>query len=71
MGIGSRRFLWICLQTISWEGHLSGAISGVVLAIIYRKRGPEDDRYFDDEDEDDDDDDDDYWDKEYFDQGRL
>ncbi len=27
--------------TISWEGHLSGAISGFLLAIIYRKEGPQ------------------------------
>ena len=27
--------------TISWEGHLSGAISGFLLAIIYREQGPQ------------------------------
>ncbi len=27
--------------TISWEGHLSGAISGLLLAIIYREQGPQ------------------------------
>lgn len=26
---------------ISWEGHLSGAISGVIFAIVYRKEGPQ------------------------------
>lgn len=26
---------------VSWEGHLSGAIVGVVLALLYRDRGPE------------------------------
>lgn len=26
---------------VSWEGHLSGAITGIVLAIIYRKEGPQ------------------------------
>lgn len=29
------------LQNISWEGHLGGAIVGVVLAILYRKEGPQ------------------------------
>lgn len=27
--------------TISWEGHLSGAISGFLIAIIYREEGPQ------------------------------
>lgn len=27
--------------SISWEGHLSGAISGLLLAIIFRKQGPQ------------------------------
>ena len=31
---------WIDV-TISWEGHLSGAISGFLLAIIYRDQGPQ------------------------------
>ena len=30
---------------ISWEGHLSGAITGIVLAFIYRKRGPQAPKY--------------------------
>ena len=30
---------------ISWEGHLSGAFVGVVLAWLYRRRGPVPDRY--------------------------
>jgi membrane associated rhomboid family serine protease len=25
---------------ISWEGHLAGGISGIVLAVLYRKQGP-------------------------------
>lgn len=54
-------------QHISWEGHLSGAIVGVTLAIILRKQGPqkEEHHWDDDEDEEDDDDDDNghhYWD---------
>ncbi|MEG2071002.1 MAG: rhomboid family intramembrane serine protease, partial [Bacteroidales bacterium] len=28
-------------QNISWEGHLSGAISGVILAVFYRHEGPQ------------------------------
>jgi hypothetical protein len=26
---------------VSWEGHLSGAVVGIVLAILYRDQGPE------------------------------
>ncbi len=28
-------------KNISWESHLSGAISGIVLALFYRKEGPQ------------------------------
>lgn len=27
--------------SISWEGHLSGAISGLLLAVLFRKQGPQ------------------------------
>jgi Uncharacterized membrane protein (homolog of Drosophila rhomboid) len=27
--------------TISWEGHLSGAISGLILAVVFRRQGPQ------------------------------
>ena|SRR5690554_3801512 len=27
--------------TISWEGHLSGAIGGLIVAVIFRKQGPQ------------------------------
>src|SRR5690554_2988618 len=27
--------------SISWEGHLSGAVSGLLLAVIFRKQGPQ------------------------------
>ena len=27
--------------TISWEGHLSGALSGLIIAVIFRKQGPQ------------------------------
>ncbi|MDR2979859.1 MAG: rhomboid family intramembrane serine protease [Bacteroidales bacterium] len=37
---------------ISWEGHLAGAISGVIAAIIYRNEGPKRKEYFPDEEED-------------------
>lgn len=30
---------------VSWEGHLAGAITGVVLAFVYRKRGPQAPKY--------------------------
>ena len=41
-------------QNISWEGHLSGAIIGVLLAVFLRKEGPQKEvHHWDDEDEDD------------------
>ena len=30
---------------ISWESHLMGAVTGIVLAVIYRKQGPERKKY--------------------------
>ncbi len=40
-------------ESISWEGHLAGTVAGVILAYVYRKKGPEDDKFFEeDEDED-------------------
>jgi len=30
---------------VSWEGHLSGLIVGVILAVLYRKRGPQSPKY--------------------------
>ena len=40
-------------QNISWEGHLSGAIIGVLLAIFLRKEGPQKEVYhWEDEDDD-------------------
>lgn len=30
---------------VSWEGHLSGLVSGVLLAFIYRKQGPQAPKY--------------------------
>lgn len=32
-------------ERISWEGHLSGMIVGVLLAVIYRRRGPQRPKY--------------------------
>ena len=53
-------------KNISWEGHLMGLISGLVLAVFYRKEGPQRKLYswdFEDEEEDDENDDDEnaYW----------
>lgn len=45
------------LQNISWEGHLSGAIVGTVLAFVYRKKGPQkEEHHWEDEDDEDSDD---------------
>lgn len=42
-------------KNISWEGHLSGLISGVLWAFIYRRKGPQKQIYFEDEEDDEDD----------------
>jgi len=36
---------------ISWEGHMAGAITGLILAFVFREKGPEDDKDFEDDDE--------------------
>ena len=41
-------------QNISWEGHLSGAIIGVLLAFSFKKEGPQKEVYHWDEDDEDD-----------------
>jgi len=46
-------------ERISWEGHLMGLLAGTILAIYFRKVGPQRPRY-DWEDEDDDDNEDPY-----------
>jgi len=42
-------------QNISWEGHLSGAIIGMVLALLLRKEGPQKEVHHWEEDDDSDD----------------
>lgn len=37
------QFSWFREINISWEGHLFGTLSGVALALFYRKEGPADD----------------------------
>lgn len=41
------------LQSISWEGHLSGAIVGIMLAFLFRKEGPQKEVHHWEEDEND------------------
>jgi len=40
--------------TISWEGHLSGAISGLLCAVIFRKQGPQSPKPEEEEDDEED-----------------
>ena len=34
-------FPWLPDDPVSWEGHLSGAATGIVLAFVYRHKGPQ------------------------------
>lgn len=54
-------------NNISWEGHLSGFIMGIVLAFFYRKEGPQREEHVWDDDDDSDIDDDDSGEKPYWD----
>jgi membrane associated rhomboid family serine protease len=47
-------FPWQADDPISWEGHLSGVIAGIVLSIIYRKAGPQRPIDIDDDEEEED-----------------
>ncbi|GAB4141527.1 MAG: rhomboid family intramembrane serine protease [Bacteroidia bacterium] len=38
---------------VSWESHLYGALTGIVLSVVYRKQGPQPLKYFEDEKEED------------------
>lgn len=50
-------------NNISWEGHLSGFVMGIVLAIYFRKEGPQrEEHMWEDEDNDSDEDEKPYWD---------
>lgn len=49
-------------NNISWEGHLSGFVMGIVLALFYRKDGPQPEKQVWDDEEDNDDDENHYWD---------
>ena len=48
-------YLFPIKEGISWEGHSTGAATGVILALIYRKHGPQrEETELDDDDEDED-----------------
>ncbi|MCL1943061.1 MAG: rhomboid family intramembrane serine protease [Candidatus Azobacteroides sp.] len=46
---------------MSWEGHLSGAVSGTFVAVLLRKQGPQKPPPVEEKEEDEQDDDDPYW----------
>ncbi len=46
-------FPFFAKPTTSWEGHLSGAVTGTLLACLFRRYGPQKPVYFSDEEEED------------------
>ncbi len=46
-------FPWEATYDISWEAHLSGAIVGSIMALLYRKQGPQPPQQIEDDDIDD------------------
>jgi membrane associated rhomboid family serine protease len=51
-------------ENISWEGHLGGLVSGLILTFYFRKSGPQRKKYswdFEEEDEEPDDGEKPYW----------
>ncbi len=49
-------FPWLVKDTVSWEGHLAGSLSGLFLALIFFKSGPQKPEKIWEEDDDEDDD---------------
>jgi len=52
------------VEKISWEGHLFGALAGILIAVVYRREGPQRKLYqweIEPEEDDDDDDENAYW----------
>ncbi|NLO70672.1 MAG: rhomboid family intramembrane serine protease [Porphyromonadaceae bacterium] len=54
-------FPWQKFDPISWEGHLAGAVSGILFAFIYRKQGPQKPVKIWEDEEDDNDEEDAIW----------
>jgi len=49
-------------ENISWQGHLTGSVVGIIYALFFYKQAPAREEFFQDEDDEDDDDNDDaYW----------
>lgn len=56
-------FPWLPDDPVSWEGHLSGAATGIVLAFVYRHKGPQPPKpEWEEEDDDEDDEQEDQYD---------
>lgn len=58
-------FPWLPDDPVSWEGHLSGAVTGIFLAFVYRHRGPQPPKPEWEEEDDNKNEGEDYWEESY------